>query len=188
MDLIKAVLEAAANGEKLAAQLGTSKNYKYWKSIPDEKRCLDCEINHGKIWVKGKITKPKPPIHFFDRCLILPLETITAGTATVDGASGADWSIMYNNILPDYYISDEEAKKQGWKKGKWPSNFVPGKMIYNGIYNNSNGHLPDAVGRIWYEADINYKTGPRNSQRIIWSNDGLVFVTYDHYLTFYEIA
>ncbi|MBQ3085849.1 MAG: hypothetical protein IJC45_00790 [Clostridia bacterium] len=60
-------------------------------------------------------------------------------------------------------------------------------MIYNGVYNNSNGHLPQASGRIWYEADINYKVGPRNSQRIVWSNDGLVFVTYDHYETFYEI-
>lgn len=188
MSLIKAVLEAAANGENLAAQLGTSKNYKYWNSIPDEKRCLDCESHHGKIWETGKITKPKPPIHFFDRCQILPLETITAGTATVDGVSGTDWFIMYNNILPDYYISDEDAKKQGWKKGKWPSNFVPGKMITNGIYNNSDKHLPDAVGRIWYEADINYKKGKRNKQRIVWSNDGLVFVTYDHYETFYEIV
>ena len=62
------------------------------------------------------------------------------------------------------------------------------KNIINGIYNNSNGHLPHAYGRIWYEADINYRTGKRNSQRIVWSNDGLVFVTYDHYETFYEVV
>ena len=37
------------------------------------------------------------------------------------------------------------------------------------------------------EADINYKRGKRNSERIVFSNDGLVFVTYDHYETFYEI-
>ncbi len=188
MSLVKAVLEASANGENLAAQLGTSKKYKYWKSIPDEKRCLACESNHGKIWEKGKIKKPKPPIHFFDRCLILPLETITAGTATVDGAAGADWSIFYNDQLPVNYISKTDAEQKGWKSGKWPSNFVPGKMITNGTYYNSNKHLPDAVGRIWYEADINYKTGKRNSQRIVWSNDGLIFVTYDHYKTFYEIT
>ena len=60
-------------------------------------------------------------------------------------------------------------------------------MIYNGIYNNLNGHLPASENRVWYEADINYKTGKRNSQRIVWSNDGLIFVTYDHYDTFYEI-
>ena len=43
-------------------------------------------------------------------------------------------------------------------------------------------------GRIWYEADINYKKGRRNSQRILWSNDGLIFVTYDHYRTFFEVV
>jgi len=42
-------------------------------------------------------------------------------------------------------------------------------------------------GRIWYEADINYTGGKRKKQRIVWSNDGLIFVTYDHYKTFYEI-
>ncbi|MBR6509972.1 MAG: hypothetical protein IKT38_05145 [Clostridia bacterium] len=34
---------------------------------------------------------------------------------------------------------------------------------------------------------MNYKGGYRNSQRVIYSNDGLVFVTYDHYKTFFEI-
>ena len=188
LSLVLAVLEAAANGEKLAAQIGTSNKYKYWKSIPDEKRCLDCKANHGKIWEKDKITKPKPPIHFFDRCRILTLETITAGTATVDGVSGADWYLKYNRKLPENYVSVDAAENEGWKKGKNPSDFVPRKIITGGIYQNRNGHLPQASGRIWYEADINYKKGKRNSQRIVWSNDGLVFVTYDHYLTFYEVV
>ncbi len=60
-------------------------------------------------------------------------------------------------------------------------------MIGGSKYRNNNGHLPYAPGRIWYEADINYIDGKRNGQRIVWSNDGLVFVTYDHYKTFYEI-
>ena len=42
-------------------------------------------------------------------------------------------------------------------------------------------------GRIWYEVDINYTGGYRNGQRLIYSNDGLIFVTYDHYNKFYEI-
>ena len=188
MDLVKAVLEASANGEKLAVQLGTSKNYKYWKSIDDEKRCLDCERNHGKIWLIKEKPEPEPPIHPWGRCKISKLQTITAGTATVDGVVGADWAIFYNKQLPTNYISKSNAEKKGWKPGKWPSNFVPGEIIGGEIYKNKDKHLPDAVGRIWYEADINYKTGQRNSQRILWSNDGLVFVTYDHYLTFYEIV
>ena len=65
---------------------------------------------------------------------------------------------------------------------------LPGKMITKGIYKNRNGHLPSAPGRIWYEADINYDGGYRGNDRILFSNDGLVFVTYDHYLTFEEIV
>jgi len=44
------------------------------------------------------------------------------------------------------------------------------------------------AGRVWYEADINYESGFRNRQRILYSNDGLVFASYDHYHTFYEIT
>ena len=44
--------------------------------------------------------------------------------------------------------------------------------------------VPD---RIWYEADINYTNGYRNRQRVVFSNDGLIFVTYDHYDTFMEV-
>ena len=54
-------------------------------------------------------------------------------------------------------------------------------------YKNKNGHLPTASGREWIEADLNYKFGFRNDQRILFSNDGLIFVTYDHYKTFCEI-
>lgn len=43
-------------------------------------------------------------------------------------------------------------------------------------------------GRTWQEADINYVNGKRNTDRILFSSDGLLFVTYDHYETFYEIV
>lgn len=60
-------------------------------------------------------------------------------------------------------------------------------MITMGIYKNEDKRLPHKTGRVWYEADINYYSGKRNKHRVLWSNDGLVFVTYDHYVTFYEI-
>ena len=48
--------------------------------------------------------------------------------------------------------------------------------------------MPVALGRIWYEADFNYYEGRRNQHRIYFSNDGLIFVSYDHGRTdFYEI-
>ena len=65
---------------------------------------------------------------------------------------------------------------------------LPGKMITKGVYKNRNGHLPTAPGRIWYEADINYKGGFRGMTRVVYSNDGLIFVTYNHYFTFEAIV
>ena len=116
------------------------------------------------------------------------MKTVKSGTATINGINGADWTLKYKSILPNYYIEKSQVLQSGWKKGKWPSNFIPEKMIYSGEYDNDDGHLPQSDGRIWYEADINYTSGRRNSQRILWSNDGLIFVTYDHYKTFFEIV
>ena len=42
-------------------------------------------------------------------------------------------------------------------------------------------------GRIWYEADINYDFGLRGSCRLLYSNDGLIFATYNHYRTFVHV-
>jgi hypothetical protein len=61
------------------------------------------------------------------------------------------------------------------------------KMLFGGKYLNLNEHLPYKDGREWYEADINYTDGRRNTERIVYSNDGLIFVTYDHYETFVEV-
>lgn len=114
---------------------------------------------------------------------------ILAGEATTGGSMGADWFLLYFNRLPDYYISRKEAESLGWNKKKGNLNDVaPGKMIYGGIYHNEDEKLPEEQGRIWYEADINYTGGYRNQERIIFSNDGIVFVTYDHYKTFYEVT
>ncbi len=178
---------AASRGEKLSPQITTSSHFKHWISAEDTKRCEECEKNHGKIWYILETPSPNPPVHFYCRCEIKLMEAITAGTATLNGLNGADWKIKHEGKLPDYYISKSEALQKGWKPGKWPSNYVPNKMITSEVYKNRNEHLPNAPGRIWYEADINYKYGKRNTQRIVWSNDGLVFVTYDHYETFYEI-
>ncbi len=37
------------------------------------------------------------------------------------------------------------------------------------------------------ENGADYNEGHRNGHRILSCNDGLIFVTYDHYLTFYEV-
>ena len=102
--------------------------------------------------------------------------------------NGADAHLFYNNCLPTYYISKKQARQLGWQD--WNGNLndvLPGKMIGGDVYANREGKLPSTPNRLWYEANINYSKGYRNKERILYSNDGLIFVTYDHYQTFYEI-
>lgn len=129
-----------------------------------------------------------PPLHERCRCSIIPARAVSVGEATKDGENGADYWIAYQKTLPDYYISMDDIMKLQWRHGKSPRKYAPDKMIFGGVYQNREGHLPNAPGRIWYEADINYYKGRRNMHRLLFSNDGLMFVTYDHYVTFYEVA
>lgn len=165
-----------------------STNYKNWHAILDLKTCIECRSRHGQIYQIDEVVDPAPPLHINCRCDIIPMESVEAGNATKKGDEGADYWLKHFGKLPEYYVSSRDLEKLGWRYGKRPSKFAPGKMYSKGVYENSDGHLPDAPGRIWYEADINYYEGRRNRHRVLWSNDGLIFVTYDHYETFYEIV
>ena len=164
-----------------------SRNYKNWIAALDLKTCLECRSRHGQIYPMDETPDIEPPIHPNCRCDIEPMKAVEAGYATKDGQYGADYWIKYVASLPKYYITEDELVALGWKWGKSPAKFAPGKMATMGIYRNDDNHLPQISGRIWYEADINYYSGRRNGHRLLWSNDGLLFVTYDHYETFLEI-
>lgn len=165
-----------------------SKKWKMWKAILDIKTYRDCRKKHGKIYEIKEEVIPPPPLHWFCRCQIVRLRAILAGNATKLGVMGADWWIKYYGKLPDYYVSKSKAEKAGWigEEGNL-GEVMPKKMIGGNVYQNKNGHLPSAPRRIWYEADLNYNTGYRGADRILYSSDGLIFVTYDHYETFIEI-
>ena len=188
MSLETAIVIAAINGEELSPKIATSEKYKHWISVEDFRRCITCANNHGKIWLMSEKPNIKFRAHSNCRCVIIKMQTIEAGTATINGLAGADWALKYSVVLPEYYISKQNLRALGWKKGKDISDIIKGKVLTKGVYYNANGHLPQKEGREWQEADINYIRGKRNGQRIVWSNDGLIFVTYDHYETFYEIV
>lgn len=165
-----------------------SSKWKMWKTIIDLKTCLICRQNNGKIYgIKDKV-HPSPPIHPNCRCIIEKMKSLLAGMATKDGAYGADFYLKVYGKLPDCYISKDTAERLGYKSYLGNLSLVaPNKMLFKGIYYNTNKHLPTAPNRIWYEADINYISGYRGTDRILFSNDGLIFVTYDHYETFIEV-
>ena len=165
-----------------------SKNFKNWVSVIDDKTCYICEQMDGKIYSAEEPIYLKPPIHSFCRCYIEYMSAKIAGTATDNGFDGADFWLKYYNQLPNYYIKIEDAISIGWRSQKKNLHIVaPGMMLFKGEYKNHDGHLPMKSGRVWYEADINYVSGRRGSDRILFSDDGLIFVTYDHYEHFYEI-
>ena len=106
-----------------------------------------------------------------------------------DWPAGGDWWLKTFRQLPGYYITEDEATKLGWIPILANlASVAPGKMLTKGVYKNRDKRLPDALGRIWYKADINYSFGYRGGERILYSNDGSIFVTYDHYATFVEIV
>ena len=89
--------------------------------------------------------------------------------------------------LPHYYITKSEAKSLGWVPSKGNlCEVAPGKAIGGDIWTNRQKSLPTKSGRKYYEADLNYNCGNRNADRVVFSNDGLVFVTFDHYGSFEE--
>lgn len=101
-------------------------------------------------------------------------------------------SLRATGELPSNYVTKADAMAKGWKPGKALNNYVPGGQIGGDVFQNTTGVLPQASGRVWYEADAGLSnTMSRAKQagtRLVYSNDGLTYVTYDHYETVHAIG
>lgn len=92
------------------------------------------------------------------------------------------------NKLPDNYITKSEAKEMGWDSQKgnlW--DVAEGYVIGGDKFGNREKLLPVEEGRKYYEADVNYQGGYRGAERLVYSNDGLIFYTKDHYDSFEQV-
>jgi hypothetical protein len=114
--------------------------------------------------------------------LKLDLKTTQAANEVVD-------SLRATGQLPANYVDKAQAAQQGWQPGKALNNSVPGGQLGGDVFNNVppvNG-LPQAVNRTWQEVDIGLSnTMSRSNQpgtRLLYSNDGLLYITTDHYKT-----
>ena len=86
--------------------------------------------------------------------------------------------------LPDNFITKDEARDLGWEGGGL-EDYAPGKCIGGDRFGNYEGLLPDAPGRTWTECDIDtLGQNSRGAKRIVFSNDGLIYYTDDHYESF----
>lgn len=86
--------------------------------------------------------------------------------------------------LPGNFITKSEAAKLGWTGGSLEK-YARGKCIGGDRFGNYEALLPDAPGRTWTECDIDtLGASSRGAKRIVFSNDGLIYYTEDHYETF----
>lgn len=87
--------------------------------------------------------------------------------------------------LPPNFITKDEARNFGWEASEGNLWEVTDKKSIGGDrFFNREGLLPEDGMREYYEADINYEGGYRGAERIVYSNDGLIYYTPDHYESF----
>lgn len=116
----------------------------------------------------------------------------TAAMRTAETANPLIESLMANGKLPSNYLTKAQAILAGWKPGKALENSVPGGQIGGDVFHNTTGVLPAKPGRVWFEADVGLTgTMSRSNQpgtRLLYSDDGLLYVTTDHYKTVMHIG
>ena len=86
--------------------------------------------------------------------------------------------------LPDNYLTKSEAASLGWEGGSVEP-YAPDHAIGGDRFGNREGLLPEAKGRYYYECDIDtLNADSRGASRLVFSNDGLIYLTRDHYESF----
>ena len=125
-----------------------------------------------------------------------PEGTDPAAEAPTDGRAPLDEDGVYTTKedlalyihtyghLPSNFITKKEAEAAGWSGGSL-ERVLPGMCIGGDYFGNYEGALPKAKGRKWTECDVNtLGSRTRGPERILFSNDGLIYYTPDHYESF----
>ncbi len=116
-----------------------------------------------------------------------------AGTATLDPNSSyttkddvASYLHLYGELPPNF-ITKAQARTLGWDGGGL-EDVAPGKCIGGDHFGNFEGLLPEAEGRRYFECDINTLVeDSRGAERLVYSSDGLIYYTADHYESFTQL-
>ncbi|MGR3807746.1 ribonuclease domain-containing protein [Pasteurella testudinis] len=96
-------------------------------------------------------------------------------------------SLNNTGKLPGNYVTKNFAKKEY----QWNERKAFKRELGGDIFNNDLNLLPSSSGRTWYEADIgidpNVSRSKQSGTKLLYSNDGLLYMTTDHYQTFKEL-
>ena len=127
---------------------------------------------------------------FLTACL--PAEVSVDSTLDPDGYYSSEEEVaLYLDTygeLPYNYITKEEARELGWVASEGNLWEVTDEYLIGGDrFGNREGLLPEESGRQYFEADVNYEGGYRGPERLVYSNDGLIYYTDDHYDSFTQL-
>jgi len=176
-------------------------------------RALRHQLNHGIVPAMSEV--PNTPINTLSTRALMNTadETLSRVVGKGTGKSGADNialhakykevlkvtesanpivdSLRQTGKLPSNYVNKDVAVLNGWKPGKALNNYVSGGQLGGDVFKNTTNVLPNAPGRVWYEADVGLNnTMARSKQpgsRLLYSNDGQMYITTDHYKTVHFI-
>ena len=119
----------------------------------------------------------------------LPEEAAGAQEAAIDedgSYTGKEDVALYIHTyghLPGNFITKKQAQDLGWEGGSLEP-YAPGMCIGGSRFGNYEGILPEKEGRSYTECDIDtLGADKRGAKRIVFSNDGLIYYTQDHYET-----
>lgn len=121
-------------------------------------------------------------------------DPVTDVTVHRDGTyTSKDEVALYIHVfgdVPSNYVTKTKARKAGWvaEEGNlW--DVLPGMSIGGGGFQNIEGEVPVEYDpdRTWKECDIDYEGGYRGAERLVYSDDGYIFYTGDHYDTFEQL-
>lgn len=148
------------------------------------------------ITVTGYLQNYNGTIEFGEDCMLGHVEWGShvkpgGGFSSSDPSAASDSKeavaayIHANGCLPDFYMTKSEAEAAyGWEGGPLDK-LAPGMAIGGDRFTNYQKVLPTAAGRTYTECDIDtIGADARGAKRIVFSNDGLIYYTDDHYETF----
>jgi len=117
-----------------------------------------------------------------------PMPGPTATPGPLEAAQELADYLFEHGELPENFVTKKMAMEMGWQTIYLnPGDIEPGLTIGGDYFGNYERRLPYVKGRKYYEADCFYQGGKRNEYRIIYSSDGHVWYTEDHYNTFTEL-
>lgn len=106
------------------------------------------------------------------------------GIVDVEGFLATVESLRRTKKLPPQYLTKQEAARLGWQPGVDLCTVARGRALGGSRFGNRERRLPEKRNRKWFEADVDFFCGSRGPKRLVWSSDGLIYLTTDHYQTF----